>query len=113
MAAQVGTATCAGNEAKGVVARLHVLPEVHVGVVEDVGMEVEVVEALRGQHHAHIITCTATIVTGSHLVVSHPWQDAAMSTQADSGAARRCHRQSRSMTEGECKDSKLLDLGRL
>lgn len=49
--------TCAGNEAQSVVARLHVLPEVDVGVVEDVLMQVEVVEALRGQHHANVITC--------------------------------------------------------
>ena len=28
----------------------------HVGVVEDVGVQVEVVEALGGQHHAHIVT---------------------------------------------------------
>ncbi len=37
---------CAGDEAQGVVAWLHVLPEVHIGVVEDVGVQVEVVEAL-------------------------------------------------------------------
>ena len=49
-----GTADChtqkltsTGDEAKGVVSRLHVLPEVHVGVVEDVRVQVEVVEALR------------------------------------------------------------------
>ena len=39
--------TSAGDEAKGVVSRLHVLPEVHVGVVEDVRVQVEIVEALR------------------------------------------------------------------
>ena len=39
--------TSTGDEAKGVVSRLHVLPEVHVGVVEDVRVQVEVVEALR------------------------------------------------------------------
>ncbi len=39
--------TSAGDEAKGVVSRLHVLPEVHVGVIEDVRVQVEVVEALR------------------------------------------------------------------
>lgn len=43
--------TCAGNEAKGIISRLHVLPEVDVGVVEDVAVEVEVVEALHlGTH---------------------------------------------------------------
>lgn len=36
--------------------RLHVLPEVDVGVVEDVSVQVEIVEALRGEHHAHIVT---------------------------------------------------------
>lgn len=45
----------AGNEAHGVVAGLHVLPEVDVGVVEDVGVHVEVVEALRRQHHGHVV----------------------------------------------------------
>ena len=45
----------AGDESERVIARLHVLPEVHVGMVEDVAVQVEVVEALRGQHHAHII----------------------------------------------------------
>ena len=40
--------TCAADEAPGVVARLHVLPELAVGVVEDVGVVVQVVEALRG-----------------------------------------------------------------
>ena len=36
----------AGDEVEGVVARLHVLPEVDVGVVEDVGVRVQVVEGL-------------------------------------------------------------------
>lgn len=36
----------AGNESKGIVAWLHVLPEMDVRVVEDVGVQVEVVEAL-------------------------------------------------------------------
>ena len=49
--------TSTGDEAKGVVSGLHVLPEVHVGVVEDVRVQVEVVEALRRQHHTNIITC--------------------------------------------------------
>lgn len=44
---QMGKPTCAGNESQGIVSRLHVLPEVNVGVVEDVLMQVEVVEALR------------------------------------------------------------------
>lgn len=47
--------SCAGDEAQGVVAWLHVLPEVHVGVVEDVGVQVEVVEALRRQDHANVV----------------------------------------------------------
>ena len=50
--------TSAGNEAQGVITRLHVLPEVHVGVVEDVGVQVEVVKALRRQNHANIIACS-------------------------------------------------------
>ena len=65
------TATCARYEAKGVVARLHVLPEVHIRVVKDVGVEIQVVEALGGQHHAHIITCRSAIMTGHHLAVPH------------------------------------------
>ena len=56
--------TCAGNEAQGVVARLHVFPEVDVRVVEDVLMQVEVVKALGGQHHANVVTCH-TINTAS------------------------------------------------
>ena len=39
----------------GVVAGLHVLPEMDVGVVEDVDVQVHVVEALRAQHHGHVI----------------------------------------------------------
>ena len=31
------------------------LPKVHVGVVEDVGVRVEVVEALGRQHHADVV----------------------------------------------------------
>ena len=48
--------TGAGDEAERVVAGLHVLPEVHVGVVEDVAGQAQVVEALRRQHHAHVVT---------------------------------------------------------
>lgn len=59
--------TCAGDEAQSIIARLHVLPEVDVGVVENVLMQVEVVEALRGKHHPHIITCHA-----HHHTVSNP-----------------------------------------
>ena len=47
--------TRAGDEAEGVVAGLHVLPEVDVGVIEDVARLVEVVEALRAEHHAHVV----------------------------------------------------------
>lgn len=36
--------------------RLESHPEVDVGVIEDVGVHVEVVEALRAQHHAHVVT---------------------------------------------------------
>ena len=46
---------CAGDEAPGVVAGLHVLPELQVGVVEDVAVAVQVGEALRRQHHRHVI----------------------------------------------------------
>ena len=38
--------TCAGDEPQGVIPRLHVLPKVHIGVIEDVGVQVEIVEAL-------------------------------------------------------------------
>ena len=34
---------------------LRILPEVDVSVVEHVGVQPKVVEALRRQHHAHII----------------------------------------------------------
>jgi len=40
------------------------LPEVHVRVVEDVGVRVEVVEALRAQHHADVV---AAIEEWDHL----------------------------------------------
>ena len=43
------------DEADGVVADLRVLPELHVAVVEDVGVRVDVVEALRREHHAHVV----------------------------------------------------------
>ena len=45
----------AGDETQRVVARLHVLPEVHVGVVEDVRVQVQVVEALRREHHGDVV----------------------------------------------------------
>ena len=48
--------SCAGDEAKGVISGLHVFPEMDVGVVEDVRMQIEVVEALRREHHADVIT---------------------------------------------------------
>ena len=47
--------TCAGIEAQRVIAVLRVLPELHIGVIEDIGIDVHVVEALRREHHAHII----------------------------------------------------------
>jgi len=34
---------------------LHVLPEVDIGMVEDVGVQVEVVEALRAEDHADVV----------------------------------------------------------
>lgn len=48
--------TCAGDEVQAVIAWLHVLPEVDVGVVEDVGVQVQVVESLGAENHAHIVT---------------------------------------------------------
>ena len=47
--------TGTGDEAKGVVAVLRILPELDVAVVEDVRAGVQVVEGLRRQHHAHIV----------------------------------------------------------
>ena len=46
---------CAGDEAYGISTGLHILPEMHVGVVEDVGVKIQVVECLRGEHHANIV----------------------------------------------------------
>lgn len=42
--------TCTGDEAEGIIARLHILPEVDVAVIEDVLVQVEVVEALQAAH---------------------------------------------------------------
>ena len=50
-----GCCTCAGDEVDGVVAVLRILPELDVGVVEDVGVGLQVVEGLRRQDHAHVI----------------------------------------------------------
>ncbi len=47
--------TCAGDEVDGIVAVLGVLPKLHIGVIEDVGVLAQVVEGLRRQHHAHVI----------------------------------------------------------
>mmetsp|Transcript_14192 Transcript_14192/g.42859 ORF Transcript_14192/g.42859 Transcript_14192/m.42859 type:complete len:266 (-) Transcript_14192:1319-2116(-) len=63
LAANQKVGSCAGDEAQGVVARLHVLPEVDVGVVEDVAALVEVPEALGTEHHAHVI---AAVQHGDH-----------------------------------------------
>ena len=52
--------TCAGDEAQGVIATLRILPEVDVAVVKDVSLDVDIVEALWGQDHAHIVTYTAS-----------------------------------------------------
>lgn len=43
---------------------LSILPEVNVAMVEDVSLNIDVMEALRGQDHAHII---ASIKQGDHL----------------------------------------------
>ena len=48
--------TRAGDEPDGVIAVLSILPELDVGVVEDVRIDVDVVVALGGEHHAHIVT---------------------------------------------------------
>ena len=47
---------CAGDEAYGIVAMLRILPEVDVGMIEHISMQPEVVEALWGQNHAHIVS---------------------------------------------------------
>ena len=47
---------CAGYEANGIVAGLHVLPEVDVAVVENVCMQIHVVEALGTEHHGDIVS---------------------------------------------------------
>ena len=46
MGGREGEHTGTRDESQSVVARLHVLPEVDVGVVEDVRVKVQVVEAL-------------------------------------------------------------------
>lgn len=43
---------------------LSILPEVDVAMVEDVSLDIDIVEALRGQDHPHII---ASIKQGDHL----------------------------------------------
>jgi len=58
--------TCARDEAQGIVSRLRVLPEMDVGVVEDVGVDVQVVESLGGEHHADVV---ATVKKGHRLIV--------------------------------------------
>ena len=47
--------TCAGDEVDGIIAVLRILPKLDVGMVEDVGMGLQVVERLGRQHHAHVI----------------------------------------------------------
>ena len=47
--------TCAGNEAKSVISWLRILPEMNVGVVENVCVQPQVVEGLGGEHHANIV----------------------------------------------------------
>ncbi len=51
---QLGLA-CAGVEVDGVISVLCILPKLDVAMIEHVGMQVHVVEALRGEHHAHVI----------------------------------------------------------
>ena len=48
--------TCAGDEVDGIIAMLRVLPKLDVAVIEDILVGVHIVEGLRGQHHAHIVT---------------------------------------------------------
>ena len=45
----------AGDEAQGIIARLHVFPEMDVGVVEEVSIGIQIVKGLGGQHHPHIL----------------------------------------------------------
>jgi hypothetical protein len=47
--------TGATDETKGIIAWLHVFPEVNVGMVEDVRVLIQVVETLRRKDHADII----------------------------------------------------------
>lgn len=51
----------------------------HIGVVKDVGVQVEVVKALRGQHHAHIITWNqhSWLVTGKLACITGPGENLA------------------------------------
>ena len=54
--------TCARDETKSVISRLHVLPEVDVRVVEDIAMEVEVVEALHATAQDELgFRCTSVL----------------------------------------------------
>lgn len=54
----------AGNEPKGVIAVLGILPEVDVAMVEDVSTHVDIVETLGRQNHADIVS---SIKQGDHL----------------------------------------------
>ncbi len=47
--------TCTGDEPDGIIAVLRILPEMNIGVVEDVGPHAQIVEALGGEDHAHIV----------------------------------------------------------
>lgn len=55
---------CAGDEPQSIVAVLGILPEVDVGMVEHVRVQPQIMEALGGQDHAHIV---AAIKQGDHL----------------------------------------------
>ena len=45
---------CATDETKGVIPWLHVLPEMNIAMIEDICCTIQIMEALRRQHHAHI-----------------------------------------------------------
>jgi hypothetical protein len=47
--------TCTGDEPDGIIAVLCILPEMDIGVVEDISPHAQIVEALGGEDHAHIV----------------------------------------------------------
>lgn len=54
----------AGDEPKGIIAMLRILPEVDVAMVEDICLHIDIVKTLWGQDHAHIVP---SIKQGNHL----------------------------------------------